>query len=30
MYEVICFNKALSDNEIDIISNELKLYYPFT
>ena len=23
MYEVICFNKALSDNEINTITNEL-------
>ena len=30
MYEVICFNKALSDDEINTITNELKLYNPFT
>ena len=30
MYEVICFNKALSDDDIDTITGTLKIYYPFT
>ena len=29
MYEVICFNKALSNNDIDTITDILKIYYPF-
>ena len=29
LYEVICFNKALSDNEVNTITDELKVYYPF-
>ena len=29
MYEVICFNKALSDDDINVITNVLKIYYPF-
>ena len=29
MYEVICFNKALSDDDIDTITDALKIYYPF-
>ena len=29
LYEVICFNKALNDNEINTITDELKVYYPF-
>ena len=27
-YEVICFNKALSDDENNIIIDRLKIYYP--
>ena len=27
---VICFNKALSDDAINIITDRLKIYYPFT
>ena len=30
MYEVVCFNKALSDDEIKNIIDRLKEYYPFT
>ena len=30
MYEVICFNKALSNDDIKIITDSLKEYYPFT
>ena len=30
MYEVICFNKALSNDDIEIITDRLKEYYPFT
>ncbi len=30
MYEVICFDKILNNDDISTISEKLKLYYPFT
>ena len=30
LYEVICFNKALNDDDINTITDKLKIYYPFT